>query len=246
MMQTLPPPVVAMAAETEPTRMKQLEATIATLQQQLRDNREGLSGIDGILLETLRVKISKHEHTAIPNGGCDQTSKVLYLCDNIDIPPNCWRQILLPHDHTHAISVFSPTSKLPPGLRAAPTVSSVRLAGTWGSITPHTPHHWSPPTSPSFDRLWGEDYPEPPLLLHCPDVEPGTGRSGQASHTRRIPTLRHQSRPAIQLQVDCSPPPTTLSPSPGPPTSEKPPTLGQSLPNITEARIVLGVCHLLK
>ncbi|MPC37862.1 hypothetical protein E2C01_031357 [Portunus trituberculatus] len=52
-----------------------------------------LSGTDGILgmdvLRPLRVKISTHEHTAIPNGGCDQTHKVLYFSDNIDIPPNC-------------------------------------------------------------------------------------------------------------------------------------------------------------
>ncbi|MPC49626.1 hypothetical protein E2C01_043434 [Portunus trituberculatus] len=58
------------------------------------------------------------------NGGCDQTSKVLYLSDNTDIPPNCRHQILLPHDNTHVINVFSRTSKLSPGLGAAPTVSS--------------------------------------------------------------------------------------------------------------------------
>ncbi|MPC71284.1 hypothetical protein E2C01_065556 [Portunus trituberculatus] len=66
------------------------------------------------ILKTLRIKISTHEHMATPNRGCDRPSKVLYLADNIDIPPNCWRQILLLHDDTHTISVFSPTWKLPP------------------------------------------------------------------------------------------------------------------------------------
>ena len=40
LMQTLPPaPVIATAAETEPTRLEQLEATIAAVQRQLREDK---------------------------------------------------------------------------------------------------------------------------------------------------------------------------------------------------------------
>ena len=89
---------------------------------------KGLSGIDGILgmdvLKPLKVKISAHEHSATPSGDNDVSPTLLYLSENIDVPPNCWRQILLRHDTPGAISVFSPSPKLPPGLRAAPTVSS--------------------------------------------------------------------------------------------------------------------------
>ena len=42
LLQTLPPaPVIAAAAEMEPTRLDQLEATIAALQRHLRDDRRG-------------------------------------------------------------------------------------------------------------------------------------------------------------------------------------------------------------
>ncbi|MPC22218.1 hypothetical protein E2C01_015230 [Portunus trituberculatus] len=82
----------------------------------------GILGID--VFRPLRVKISTHEHTAKSNGDGNQTPKVFYISNNIDIPLNCWCQILLPPDIPQTISVFSPTSKLPPDLRAAPKVSS--------------------------------------------------------------------------------------------------------------------------
>ncbi|KAG0718300.1 hypothetical protein GWK47_052680 [Chionoecetes opilio] len=105
------------------------------------------------VLKPLRVKILAHESTAEPGGNRDTAPRILYLPQNIDLPPNSRRQILLHHDVLSNITVFSPTTKLPPGLRAAPTVSdggssvfaianhtaeSVRLQKGWeiGSVDP--------------------------------------------------------------------------------------------------------------
>ncbi|KAG0722970.1 hypothetical protein GWK47_043515 [Chionoecetes opilio] len=72
---------------------------------------KGLSGVDGILgmdvLKPLRVKMLAHESTAEPGGNRDTAPRILYLPQNIDLPPNSRRQILLHHDVLSNITVLS-------------------------------------------------------------------------------------------------------------------------------------------
>ena len=87
----------------------------------------GLAGVDGILgmdvLKPLGVKIWTHANLAEPGGSITSDEKILCLSDHLDLPPHSWRQIHLHHDLPSSTTMFSPTTKLPPGLRAAPTVS---------------------------------------------------------------------------------------------------------------------------
>ena len=135
----------------------------------------GLAGVDGILgmdvLKPLQVKILAHANLAEPGGSRSPEKKILCLADNLDLPPRSWQQIHLHHDLPSSTTIFSPTTKLPPGLRAAPTVSKgesvvvtianytaepARLQKGWevGSIEPG--EIAEPPANPSGPKLLPE------------------------------------------------------------------------------------------
>ncbi|MPC75409.1 hypothetical protein E2C01_069796 [Portunus trituberculatus] len=155
------------------------------------------------------------------------------------------QQTLPPVDHhlSHpaAVAVSCPRTHLPLDIVARRSSGPCWDAGLSYALYPASSQQ---PASPSFDQLRIEGQTEPSLLLHCPDVEPGTGRSGRASNLRPIATLTLREGPAVRpcRLFGCTPRPRPPGCSARIP--ERPPTPDHSLPNITD--FLLGVCSLLK